>query len=149
MRKWSLPLDAYLGMLFLCPTRTINLEWSLSLVHASKRDFLAKEDFSNLLHYTPHIVSVKHTKQAMIYTAKFKKLCNTSVTKIYWPFFLGNSLLWNLFLFATFKTSFFLPPFDLIRKYVQSIIDLVTLFKDKLQEWMEHCLTAVLKIWNQ
>ena len=21
--------------------------------------------------------------------------------------------------------------------------------KDKLQEWMEHCLTSVLKIWNQ
>ena len=62
-------------MLFLCPTRTISVEWSLSLVHPSKRDFLAKEDFSNLLHYTPHIVSVKHTKQkqAMIYTAKFKK----------------------------------------------------------------------------
>ena len=70
-------------MLFLCPNRTINLEWSLSLVHPSKRDFLAKEDFSNLLHYTPHIVSVKHTKQAMIYAAKFKKLCNMSVTKIY------------------------------------------------------------------
>ena len=70
-------------MLFLYPTRTINLEWSLSLVHPSKRDFLAKEDFSNLLHYTPHIVSVKHTKQAMIYTANLKKLCNMSVTKTY------------------------------------------------------------------
>ena len=92
-------------------------------MHPSKRDFLAKEDFSNLLHYTPHIVSVKHTKQAMIYTAKFKKLCNMSVTKIYWPFLLRNSLLWNLFLFATFKTSFFsLPPFDLIRKYVLKVI---------------------------
>ena len=31
----------------------------------------------------------------------------------------------------------------------QIMAKMAVLAKDKLQEWMEHCLTAVLKIWNQ
>ena len=59
------------------------------------------------------------------------------------------------------KTSFIYVNYalfymDVSAKYLLAWIEIcrainpyVELFKDKLQEWMEHCLTAVLKIWNQ